>query len=109
MAADVPVTVATVAAALGLPGIPIAAARLAADKLAMKRAFKTAGIPIPWFEAIASLDELRAIVASRGLPLVLKPIDGRGARGVLRLTAATDLAWAYAHATSQSRAGGVMV
>src|SRR5207244_7258015 len=57
----------------------------------------------------ASLDDLRAIVAARGLPLVLKPVDGRGARGVLRLTAATDLAWAFAHAKSQSRSGGVMV
>jgi len=40
---------------------------------------------------------------------VLKPVDGRGARGVLRLTGTTDVAWAFAHATSQSRSGGVMV
>jgi len=40
---------------------------------------------------------------------VLKPVDGRGARGVLRLTEDTDLAWAFAHATAQSRRGGVMV
>jgi biotin carboxylase len=109
MAADVPVTVATVAAALSLPGISVESARLAADKLAMKQAFQRAGVPIPWFQAIASLDELRSVVAARGLPLVLKPVDGRGARGVLRLTEATDLAWAFAHAKSQSRSGGVMV
>ena len=109
MAADVPLTVASVAAALSLPGIPVESARLAADKLAMKQAFARAGIPIPWYQAIASLDELRAAIAERGLPLVLKPVDGRGARGVLRLTGTTDLAWAFAHATSQSRSGGVMV
>jgi biotin carboxylase len=109
MAADVPVTVATVAAALNLPGISIASARLAADKLAMKQAFAQAGIPIPWFQSVASLEELRQIVAERGLPLVLKPIDSRGARGVLRLTNETDLAWAFAHASGQSRAGSVMV
>jgi biotin carboxylase len=40
---------------------------------------------------------------------VLKPVDGRGARGVLRLTEQTDLASAFAHATSQSRRGAVMV
>ena len=109
MAADVPLTVASVAAALNLPGIPVEAARLAADKLAMKQAFARAGIPIPWYQAIASIDELRAAIAERGFPLVLKPVDGRGARGVLRLTGRTDLAWAFAHATSQSRRGGVMV
>jgi len=109
MAADVPVTVATVAAALNLPGIPFESARLAADKLAMKQAFQRAGVPIPWFQAVASVDELRAVVSTRGFPIVLKPVDGRGARGVLRLTERTDLAWAFAHAKSQSRSGGVMV
>jgi biotin carboxylase len=109
MASDVPVTVASVAAALRLPGIPLESARLAADKLAMKQAFQRAGVPIPWFQAMHSLDELRASVAERGFPLVLKPVDGRGARGVLRLTETTDLAWAFAHAKSQSRAGDVMI
>jgi len=109
MAADVPLTVASVAAALGLPGIPVESARLAADKLAMKLAFQRASIPIPWFQAIASLEDLTRVVAHRGLPLVLKPVDGRGARGVLRLTGQTDLAWAFTHASSQSRSGAVMV
>jgi biotin carboxylase len=39
----------------------------------------------------------------------LKPVDGRGARGVLRLTSETDLAWAFAHAKGQSRSGRLMV
>jgi len=109
MAADVPMTVAGVADALGLPGITLEAARLAADKLAMKRAFQRAGIPIPWFRAIRSVDDLKQAIAERGYPIVLKPVDSRGARGVLRLTETTDLAWAFSHATSQSRRGDVMV
>lgn len=109
MASDVPLTVASVAAALGLPGICVETARLAADKLAMKQAFQRAGVPIPWFRSIASAQELRAVIAQRGYPLVLKPVDGRGARGVLRLTEQTDLDWAFAHAWSQSRRGTVMV
>src|SRR5262249_9511989 len=109
MAADVPMTVAAVAAALGLPGIPLASARLAADKLAMEEAFRRSNIPIPWFQAIGSLEELNAVADARGFPLVLKPIDGRGARGVLRLTETTDLAWALAHAAGQSRRGCVMI
>lgn len=109
MASDVPLTVASVAAALGLPGISVETARLAADKLAMKQAFQRAGVPIPWFRSIASAQELRAVIAQRGYPLVLKPVDGRGARGVLRLTEQTDLDWAFAHARSQSRRGTVMV
>ena len=109
MAADVPLTVASVAAALGLPGIGVETARLAAHKLAMKEAFLAAGVPIPWFQSVSSIDELGAIVADRGFPLVLKPVDGRGARGVLRLTEKTDLVWALAHSKSQSRQGDLLV
>lgn len=109
IAADVPLTVATVAAGLGLPGIPLTAAQLAMDKLAMKQCFVAAGIPVPWFAPVASAAALRAIVAARGPALVLKPVDSRGARGVLRLQADTDLDWAFAHAQSVSPTARVMV
>ena len=46
---------------------------------------------------------------SRGFPLVIKPVDSRGARGVLRLTEAVDLNWAYEFSASQSPSGRVMV
>jgi len=109
VAADVPVTVASVAEALGLPGIPVESAHLAADKMAMKERFVERGIAVPWFSAIDSASELRAIIAERGLALVIKPVDSRGARGVLRLVAGVDLDWAYAHAREWSPTGRVMV
>ena len=49
VAADAPVTAALVAERLGLPGISVASAKLACDKLAMKRRFKECGVPVPWF------------------------------------------------------------
>ena len=109
IAADVPLTVATVATALGLPGIPIRTAELASDKLAMKECLAANGIPVPWFAPVASGEELGAVVARRGLPLVIKPVDSRGARGVLRLSPGVDLAWAFAEATRWSPTGRVMV
>lgn len=109
IASDVPLTVASVAAALGLPGIPVESALLATDKLAMKQRFAADGVPIPWFSAVASADHLNALVAAEGLPLVIKPADSRGSRGVLRLQPATDLAWAYATAKGHSPTGRVML
>ena len=109
VAADVPVTVASVAEVLGLPGIPVEAARLAADKIAMKERFTERGIATPWFAAVRDPDDLRAVVAEHGLPLVIKPVDSRGARGVLRLGVGVDLDWAYAHAQEWSPTGRVMV
>ncbi len=110
LAADVPQTVAAVAAALGLPGISVETARLTSDKFAMKQQLLEAGIPVPWFVAVPSLEELRALVASwSGKPLVLKPVDSRGARGVLRLTRDVDLAWAWAHSKAQSPTGRLLL
>ena len=109
IASDVPLTVASVAAALGLPGIPVESARLATDKFAMKRRFAADGVPIPWFSAVESADHLKALVAAEGLPLVIKPVDSRGSRGVLRLQPETDLAWAYATAKGHSPTGRVML
>ena len=109
IASDVPLTVASVAATLGLPGIPVESARLATDKLAMKQRFASDVVPIPWFSAVESIDHLKALVAAEGLPLVVKPVDSRGSRGVLRLQPDTDLAWAYTTAKGHSPTGRVML
>jgi len=109
IASDVPLTVASVAEALGLPGIPVKSARLATDKLAMKRRFVADGVPVPWFSPVESVAHLRQIVAEQGYPLVLKPVDSRGARGVLRLTTDVDLDWAFRHALKFSPGSHVMV
>ncbi|MBW1963067.1 MAG: ATP-grasp domain-containing protein [Deltaproteobacteria bacterium] len=109
IAADVPLTVASIAAELGLPGISLETARLASDKLAMKRCFAKAKVPIPWFSAVKSRKHLKELVGARGLPLVIKPVDSRGARGVLRLNRDVDLDWAFCHAREFSPTSRVMV
>lgn len=109
IATDVPYTVAYVADALGLPGIPLDAALLATDKLAMKDHFAKAGVPIPWYRSVSSAKELVEIADSKGCALVVKPVDSRGARGVLRLTGRVDLNWAYDYALSYSPKGRVIV
>ena len=109
IAADVPVTVASVAAALGLPGIPVEAAKLSADKLAMKQRFAEVSLPIPWFSPVESVEHLRELIRKRGFPLVIKPVDSRGARGVLRLTSKVDLDWAFQYSRRFSPTFRLMV
>jgi biotin carboxylase len=109
IASDVPLTVASVAAALELPGIPVSVAQLATDKLAMKRRFADAGMPVPWFAPVGEPDELRRLVTEHGLPLVLKPVDSRGARGVLLLDRGVDLDWAYGTSRAQSPSGRLVL
>jgi len=109
IASDVPLTVARVAAELGLSGISTESAVLAMDKLAMKERFATDDVLIPWFSHVESVAHLRELVSINGLPLVIKPVDSRGARGVLRLTADVDLDWAFEVSRCQSPTGRVML
>ena len=108
-AADVPVTVASVAQEFGLAGVSLETARLTTDKLAMKDQLRAVGIPIPFYRPIHSTLDLRQAVELSKHPLILKPVDSRGARGVLRLTGETDPDWAFNHARACSPTSRVMV
>jgi len=109
IAADTPHTVAAVAADLALPGIPLDSALITVDKLAMKDCFDSAGVAIPWYSKVESVSHLTAIVAKQGFPLVIKPVDSRGSRGVLLLRSGVDLEWVFSYAVSYSTAKTVMV
>ncbi|MGA7674996.1 MAG: ATP-grasp domain-containing protein [Rhizomicrobium sp.] len=109
VAADAPLTTATVCERLGLPGISRASAELASDKLAMKRRFAEAGVPIPWFGEVETPQALQRIAIERGRDLVIKPVDSRGSRGVQRVSHVEDLTKAFLFARSHSPSERVMV
>ncbi|WP_239057182.1 ATP-grasp domain-containing protein [Desulfovibrio sp. JC010] len=112
-AVDAPGTVAAVADHFGLTAVSAETARLATDKKAMKDRFKECGIPIPWYREIFSADELAQLLADQQETLVIKPVDSRGARGVLRLVYGSphmpDPQWAFECSQKESPSGRVMV
>jgi biotin carboxylase len=109
VAADAPVTAATVAQRLHIPGLPVHVAELACDKLAMKKCFVSAGVAVPWFAEVSTPQELQRVVIARGRDLVIKPVDSRGSRGVQRVAQIEDLGAAFALARSHSPTERVMV
>ncbi len=108
VAHDVPLTVAAVAQALGLPHIPLESARVAEDKLAMKERFAADGVAVPLFRRVVSADDVRACAAEWGFPVVTKPVDSCGARGVMRITESVDVDEAFATSLTHSRQGTVI-
>lgn len=108
LANDVPLTVASVAAELGLPSISVDSARIASDKLAMKERFRGDGVPVPLFREITSHEELSEFARECSYPVVIKPNDGRGSRGVLRVTEGVDHEWAFNHALENSESERVL-
>ncbi len=107
---DFSATVAYVAEALGLPGISHEAALNASSKLRMRRIFRDAGIPSPGFiELEAGVQPAPADLDRLQLPVVVKPIDNMGARGVRRLDDWQQLPEALAEARGFSRHGTVIL
>jgi biotin carboxylase len=82
---------AAVAAALGLPGNALAAARRTRNKAAMRAALLEAGLPCPPFAVFATLDELRARLSALSYPCVVKPLSLSASRGVIRANAPAEL------------------
>jgi len=109
VAADAPLTAATVAQRLRLPGLSMDTAELASDKLAMKRRFLECGVPVPWFGEVTTVQALQRFAIERGNDLVIKPVDGQGSRGVQRVAKVENLTKAFALARSLSPTQRVMV
>lgn len=109
VAADAPMTVASVCERLRIPGLSRQSAQLASDKLAMKQQFREFGVPVPWFSSVSTPQELARIAVERGSDLVVKPVDSRGSRGVQRIAQVKDLNAAFALAQSHSPTNRVMV
>lgn len=106
---DIPQVVCVLAEHLGTPHIPLESARLSTHKYRMKCRFRECGVPIPWFSRVETVDQLKEIADERGYPLVIKPVDRSGARGVFCLDENCDLEDLYAQSKALSFVGEVMV
>lgn len=109
MGSEIPDVIATLVRHLGTPGISLETARLATNKYEMKLRFRERGIPIPWFQEIHSFVDLKRAIAERGYPLVIKPIDRSGSRGVFLLNEGCDLEDLFNRSKTFSYSGRTMV
>ena len=95
IASDVPKTVAALSEIFKTRSISNEIAKICSDKFLMKKIFKENGISVPWFSEILSLEDLKKEISEKNSEFVLKPVDSRGARGVLRISANSDLEKSY--------------
>ncbi|HWX89731.1 MAG TPA: ATP-grasp domain-containing protein [Rhizomicrobium sp.] len=108
IASDIPHMVSAAGQALGVRHIPLAAAELCVHKLHAKERLRQAGVNVPSFAKISSLDALKVFAGQVGYPIVIKPVDNSGARGVQRLTAEMDIAAAFDYSRDFSYSGEVI-
>ncbi|MEV4892844.1 ATP-grasp domain-containing protein [Nonomuraea sp. NPDC055795] len=92
---DATLMAAHIAAALGLPAHPVAAAEAAMDKPTMKRLFQRAGVPCADFTVAADEEAAVAWARAGGFPVVVKPCRGGASQGVIRADDEASLRQAY--------------
>lgn len=110
--ADVEITVAAIAEALGLPGIPLEVAQRCNDKLLMHRYLDQQGFgDKARYALVESAEQAQAALPQVGLPCVVKPLDNCASRGVQRIDDAAELAAAYELAVSHNgeRGGEILI
>ncbi len=101
--------VSYVAEALGLPCNPFEAVTIMTDKALTRKFMIAHGFNVPKNREVLNLDEATAAIREIGLPVILKPVDGSGSRGVSKVTVADELPEAYGKARDNSRSRRVII
>lgn len=107
---DIPVqTVAYVAKMMGLPGIDPDCARYFTNKFEMRKKCKAAGVPVPNYALASSVSEAFHGADQIGFPLIVKPVDSQGSRGVKKVVHKDLLETAFLEALNHSSCGNVLL
>ncbi|MEQ9363605.1 MAG: alpha-hydroxy-acid oxidizing protein [Leptospirales bacterium] len=101
--------VAAIAGTLDLPGIRYADAEAASNKVLMRKRLRQHGVPVPAFYSVWSLKEAREAMDELQFPLVLKPADNMGARGVIKVNTREEIYAAFRHAKKNSPTGEMIL
>jgi biotin carboxylase len=107
--ADVEVTVARAARAVGLPSCDPIAAGICANKAEFRRVCAQAGLPGPRFEEVRTLAEARLALRRIGLPAIVKAIDNSASRGATKIDDEGDLPVGLEEALRWSGTGTALI
>lgn len=107
---DLPVrTVAYVSEKMGLPGIGYETACLFTDKFRMREKCRELGIDTLRYKLVGSLEEAKEFFTSLNNPVILKPINNQGSKGVCKVSSLNELETQYQEATNYSRGEKILL
>jgi biotin carboxylase len=81
---------AAIGVVLGLRFHPVDVITAVYDKALMRRLLRDSGVEEVSSTAVTTLDELREFADTHGFPLILKPKNGFGSRGVVKLSSPAE-------------------
>lgn len=102
-------TAADVAYALDLQGLKPECARAATDKFLMREIFAQKKLPSPLYKKAFTIKEAQSASEALGFPIVVKPVDSSGSRGVSKVDRIDELEKAFSWAKEYSQNGSVII
>lgn len=79
------ITIGKVCDELGLTGISFDAARIASNKIRMKKKYEEYGVRTARFREVSFEDDLYEKTGELNFPLIFKAVDSSGSRGIIRV------------------------
>lgn len=94
----------------GLPGVRAELCKRLIDKAIQRQIWTEKGVPCPMWRVFRDPEETLATISKFGFPLIIKPTDSSGSRGVMKLENNNDnLKEAVANAFNFSKSGEVLL
>ena len=110
IATDIAVpTVSYIAEAMGLIGNSASSAHVSTNKFLMRQAFERKGLTCPKYFRLLETTNLDTYKSSLEYPLIVKPVDRSGSRGITKVNSFTKLKKATTIALSESFCQQVIV
>lgn len=79
------ITIGKVCDELGLTGLSFEAARIASNKILMKKKYEECGVRTARFREVAFTENLEEKIKELNFPLIFKAVDTSGSRGIIRV------------------------
>lgn len=102
-------TIAYVAEQMGLPGIGYDCALRFTNKYMMRQRCEEIDIPVPKYFQVSSLEEAHEKGQKLGFPLMIKPVDSQGSRGVSKINSPEELEEKFQNAQVCSASGFIII
>ena len=102
-------TAAYVAEKMGLPGNPYQAVKIMSEKDLFRAFLAENGLNVPDFGSFSDMENAMTVTRNFNFPVIVKPVDSSGSKGVTRVAEYQDIPSALTAAFQKSRAGRVIV
>ena len=110
MATDMPMrTIAYVCKKIGLNSISEECAFNCTDKIEMIKRFKAHNVPSPMYAEADRESDLSAVLEGFGFPLIMKPADNSGSRGVVKVESLQECKDNLEYVLRSSRNGKIII